>query len=128
MDNLEILSIGRNLLKAISGLDTAPKLQELWISYNSIDKLSGIEKAPGLRILYISNNKIASWAEIDRLKDLTNLKELLLVGNPLYNDTPEDKRGDYRVEVLKRCPTLLKLDGIAVDPDERSAAKAAGGL
>lgn len=69
MDNLRILSLGRNVIKQIANLDTAPALEELWISYNQIDKLSGIEKAPNLRILYMSNNKIASWAEIDRQAD-----------------------------------------------------------
>ena len=50
------------------------------------------------------------------------------MGNPLYNDYPEDRRTEYRVEVLKRVPSLIKLDGIPIDPEERSAAKAAGGL
>lgn len=39
-----------------------------------IDKLAGIEKAPNLRVLYMSNNKIASWVEIDRLRELTQLQ------------------------------------------------------
>ena len=41
MDSLEIMSIGRNGIKKIEGLDgVADTLKELWISYNSIEKLA----------------------------------------------------------------------------------------
>jgi hypothetical protein len=44
-DNLEVLSIGRNQIKKLEGLDdVAGTLRELWISYNLIDKLNGLEK------------------------------------------------------------------------------------
>ena len=37
-DNLEILSLGRNKIRAIRGLDFLGKsLKELWISYNEIE-------------------------------------------------------------------------------------------
>ena len=40
LDNLQILSMGRNLLKKIENLDpVAATLTQLWISYNQIDKL-----------------------------------------------------------------------------------------
>ena len=46
MDSLEIMSIGRNGIKKIEGLDgVADTLKELWISYNSIEKLSVDGKA-----------------------------------------------------------------------------------
>jgi len=44
-----------------------------------------------------------------------------------YNTEAEDPSTlgcDYRVQVLKRVPSLIKLDGIPVDVDEREAAKA----
>lgn len=40
MDNLRILSLGRNLLKKIENVDVvAETLEELWLSYNQIEKL-----------------------------------------------------------------------------------------
>lgn len=52
MDSLEILSLGRNNIKKIEGLDgVADTLRELWISYNSIEKLAGIEKLKALEVL-----------------------------------------------------------------------------
>jgi hypothetical protein len=44
-DNLEVLSMGRNQIKKLEGLDdVAGTLRELWVSYNLIDKLNGLEK------------------------------------------------------------------------------------
>lgn len=61
---------------------------------------SGIEKLQNLKVLYCSNNKVASWAEIDRLASLPTLEDLLLVGNPLYNDYKDNNAlSEYRIEV-----------------------------
>lgn len=70
--------------------------------------------------------QINSWEEVDKLSNNSVLENLLLVGNPLhaqYEDasTPSS---EYRLQVLKRLPTLIKLDGIPIDPDERAAVKA----
>lgn len=49
MDNLQILSLGRNLLKKIENLDpVATTLTQLWISYNQIDKLVSEQLCFGL--------------------------------------------------------------------------------
>ncbi len=58
------------------------------------------EKLVNLRVLYLSNNKVASWTEIDRLGALDKLEDLLLVGNPLYNEAKDGNTlSDYRIEV-----------------------------
>jgi dynein light chain 1 len=63
---------------------------------------SGIEKLVNLRVLYISNNKISSWAEVDKLAVLDKLEDLLLAGNPLYNDYKENNAtSEYRIEVSR---------------------------
>lgn len=44
MDVLEKLSLGRNVIKKLDGLDpVAGTLQQLWISYNQIEKLVHFE-------------------------------------------------------------------------------------
>lgn len=61
---------------------------------------TGVEKLAALRVFLLSNNKIAAWSEVERLGGLTALEELLLVGNPLYNEFKD--KGDtqnYRIEV-----------------------------
>lgn len=42
LESLKILSLGRNSIKKIEGLDAvAGTLEELWLSYNQIEKLNG---------------------------------------------------------------------------------------
>ena len=83
-DALQILSLGRNAIKKIEGLnEVADTLEQLWISYNQIGSFSGIEKLVNLQVLYASNNKINAWAEVERLQSLPKLRELNLVNNPL---------------------------------------------
>ena len=92
-----------------------------------IERLTNIDKLPKLRVLYMSNNKLENFKELDKLAGLASLQELLLVGNPLHAsaEKPDELGCEYRIEVLKRVPQLVKLDGIPVDVDEREAAKKA---
>ena len=69
---------------------------------------TGVEKLPNLRVLYASNNKISSFADLDRVGQLAKLEELLLAGNPLYNDyRDKGSLAEYRIEVscMLLCPT-----------------------
>ena len=67
---------------------------------------SGVEKLPNLRVLYASNNKLSGWGDLEAAKQLPKLEELLLAGNPIYNDY-KDKGAlsEYRIEVPP--PSLL---------------------
>ncbi|XP_076632925.1 dynein axonemal light chain 1 [Colletes latitarsis] len=109
LKNLKILALGRNLIKGFTGLEAlADTLEELWISYNLIEKTKGINVMRNLRVLYMSNNLVREWNEFNRLQELTNLQDLVFVGNPL-NDSLELEQ--WRSEVARRLPTLEKLDG-----------------
>jgi len=71
---------------------------------------TGLEKLIGLRVLYCSNNKLREWPEVERLKALPVLEELLLAGNPLHMEYKE--RGavpEYRIEV-RRCSPVTPCD------------------
>ncbi|RKO97788.1 hypothetical protein CXG81DRAFT_29536 [Caulochytrium protostelioides] len=124
LSNLKILSLGRNCLKKIEGLDAvADTLEELWISYNQIERLNGIECCKKLRVLYASNNKIKAWDGITCLNALPVLEDILLQGNPLEERATAD--GNYVAEVSKRFTTVKKLDGKAIFRDEEFAEEAA---
>ena len=61
---------------------------------------AGIEKCGQLRVLYASNNRLKEWAEVERLAALPLLEDLLLVGNPLYNEWKDNNAlPQYRIEV-----------------------------
>lgn len=121
LDNLRILSLGRNQIKKIEGLDAvADTLEELWLSYNVITSLSGIERAQKLRVLYLSNNKIAGWSEIDKLSTLPSLEELLLVGNPLYQQfKDQDNIAAYRWGARHTAPHLHRVACLPSKPRGR---------
>ena len=121
-DNLTILSLGRNMLKKIEGLnEVSDTLEQLWISYNQLASLAGVEKLVNLQVLYASNNKLAGWNEVERLQGLPKLKDLNLTNNPLHQK--HDAEGDWRVQVIQRLEKLKTLDGSLIDDEEREAVR-----
>lgn len=119
--NLEILSLSRNNIKKISGLEEVGQtLRELWLSYNLIEKLDNLQPCQKLQTLYISNNKIKNWEEVDKLKDLPEIGNVLLVGNPIYEGI---SREDAKFVILKRLPMLKNIDGTIISEAIRERAK-----
>ncbi|XP_022089093.1 dynein light chain 1, axonemal-like isoform X2 [Acanthaster planci] len=110
LKNLKILSLGRNAIKNLNGVEAvAETLEQLWISYNQIEKLKALQALKKLKVLYMSNNNVKDWAEFEKLQTLSNLVELLMVGNPLEEKHTLD--GDWRDRATKILPNLKKLDG-----------------
>ncbi|XP_005047049.1 PREDICTED: dynein light chain 1, axonemal isoform X3 [Ficedula albicollis] len=129
LKNLRILSLGRNNIKNLNGLEAvADTLEELWISYNLIEKLRGIRVMKKLKVLYMSNNLVKEWAEFVRLSELPVLEELVFVGNPLQEKFAADQNS-WIEEATKRVPKLKKLDGTLVvkEEEEEGAEGAEGG-
>ncbi|XP_028678199.1 dynein axonemal light chain 1 [Erpetoichthys calabaricus] len=110
LKNLRILSLGRNNIKNLNGLEAVgDSLEELWISYNQIEKLKGINVMKKLKILYMSNNLVKEWGEFVKLADLPCLADLVFVGNPL--EEKHSAEGNWSEEATRRLPKLKKLDG-----------------
>ncbi|XP_071962287.1 dynein axonemal light chain 1-like [Antedon mediterranea] len=117
LKNLKILSLGRNNIKNLNGLEAvADTLQELWISYNSIEKLKGIQVLKKLKVLYMSNNSVKDFGEFEKLAGLPLLEDIVFVGNPL--EEKHTAEGDWRDQATKRLPKLKKLDGVPVIKQE----------
>ncbi|KAL3048797.1 dynein light chain 1, axonemal [Trematomus bernacchii] len=113
LKHLKILSLGRNNIKALTGLESVGEtLEELWISYNLIEKLKGVQSLKNLKVLYMSNNLVKEWGEFVRLADLPCLVDLVFVGNPL--EDKHSSEGTWMDEASKRLPNLKKLDGTPV--------------
>eukprot|EP01017_Pseudomicrothorax_dubius_P022064 TRINITY_DN2375_c0_g2_i2.p1 TRINITY_DN2375_c0_g2~~TRINITY_DN2375_c0_g2_i2.p1 ORF type:complete len:156 (-),score=36.20 TRINITY_DN2375_c0_g2_i2:119-586(-) len=110
--NLEILSLSRNRIKRIAGLEEVGKtLKELWLSYNFIDKLDGLQSCIKLQTLYVSNNRITSWDELDKLKELPELQNVLFIGNPIYDNQTKQDAG---LLVLKKLRNMKNIDGVTI--------------
>ncbi|XP_014671295.1 PREDICTED: dynein light chain 1, axonemal-like isoform X2 [Priapulus caudatus] len=113
LKNLHILSLGRNNIKNLTGLESVgDTLEELWISYNCVEKLKGINVLKKLKVLFMSNNLVKDWGEFGKLADLPCLADLVFVGNPLEEKFTAE--GTWRDEVSRRLPNLKKLDGITI--------------
>ncbi|XP_062888952.1 dynein axonemal light chain 1 [Mobula hypostoma] len=113
LKKLKILSLGRNNIKNLNGLEAVGEtLEELWISYNLIEKLKGIHAMKQLQVLYMSNNLVKDWAEFSKLADLPNLVDLVFVGNPL--EEKYSSEGTWVDEATRRLTRLKKLDGVPV--------------
>ncbi len=111
LPNLRILSLGRNQIKKITGLEeVGATLTELWISYNQISTLDGLANCTKLETLYISNNKIKEASELKKLaSSVPTLINCNFVGNPLYDGFPS--RAEARMHVLRSVPQIKTLDG-----------------
>ena len=62
-----------------------------------------------LTTLFISNNRIKNWDEIDKLKDLPEIANVLFIGNPIYELNKVSEMN--LLMVLKKVPTLKNIDG-----------------
>ena len=115
--NLKILSLGRNIIKSLQGIEGAAEtLEQLWISYNQLDRLKPIRNMLRLKVLYMSHNYVREWREFDHLTELPCLEDLVFIGNPAEEEA--SARGQYREEVAKvricdlinLCLIILTLD------------------
>ena len=71
--------------------DLGENLEELWISYNLIEKLDGLAPhCKALKVLYMAHNKVKDWNEFEKIKELKNLKNVVFLGNEIYNKFEEE--------------------------------------
>ena len=120
MEKLRILSMGRNMLRKIERLeDVGGTLEELWLSYNQISSLDGLAACSQLQVLYMANNALKDWAEVEKLNALPVLREVLFIGNPIYDGMD---RQTAKLHVIKRLPRIAKVDNEMVIDSERDAA------
>ncbi|XP_030375044.1 dynein light chain 1, axonemal [Scaptodrosophila lebanonensis] len=109
MKNLRVLSLARNNLKSINGIESlADTLEELWVSYNIIEKIKPIESMKALRVFYVSHNLIKDWVEFMRMAIPPNLAEISFLGNTLHESMDSSV---FNAEAIRRLPNLKKLDG-----------------
>ena len=118
---LKILSLGRNNIRRIVGLDEIGQtLEQLWLSYNQIEKLEGLNPCVVLHTLFLSNNRIKSWDEVGKLQTLPCIKSVLLLQNPIYGEKTGEEAAPY---VVKRIPQIEQIDGKMVSASIRKAAE-----
>ena len=73
-----------------------------------------LEAINTLEVLDLVGNKISEFNDVESLAKIPNLKQLLLIGNPI------SKKNSYRQIILHRLPRLLVLDDRKVLVEERA--------
>ncbi|KAM8977841.1 leucine-rich repeat-containing protein 23 isoform X1 [Sarcophilus harrisii] len=138
LSNLHTLELRGNQLESTLGLEL-PKLKSLYLAQNQLKKIEGIENLQQLSTLHLRDNKISeldgfssemkllqylnlrgnlvtNMSELIKLKDLPQLRALILLENPCTDET------DYRQEALVHLPQLERLDKEFYEEEERAEA------
>ncbi|KAL4238935.1 Dynein light chain 1 [Mactra antiquata] len=119
LKNLKILSLARNNIKSLTGLEAVgDTLEELWISYNFIEKLKGINVLKKLKVLLIRQNNVKDNVEFMKLADLPCMVELGFTGNPFGDALADQGQDHYTDTITKKLPKLKRLDGFTVIRDD----------
>uniref|UniRef100_A0A224YUZ1 Nuclear RNA export factor n=1 Tax=Rhipicephalus zambeziensis TaxID=60191 RepID=A0A224YUZ1_9ACAR len=99
-------------------VENVPEVQTLDLSNNKLTTLYPLGPVHGackqLRSLNFANNRILKMAELDSMKGMTSVQELVLEGNPVctaYND-----KSQYISAVRQRFPKVILLDHNELPP------------
>lgn len=137
---MEELWVSYNQINSLDGLAMCSNLTTLYISNNQIKAWNELDKLVStfflffhslhpmllfcLLLFYSCNATLTTTFLFPPLScllqaGLPNLRDVLFVGNPIYDDMPKEQA---RIEVLKRLPQVAKIDGDMVKPTERELA------
>eukprot|EP00927_Polykrikos_kofoidii_P051331 TRINITY_DN45123_c0_g1_i1.p1 TRINITY_DN45123_c0_g1~~TRINITY_DN45123_c0_g1_i1.p1 ORF type:complete len:292 (+),score=64.63 TRINITY_DN45123_c0_g1_i1:43-876(+) len=120
------VKLNNNLLETVAGLPEAlslkmscPLLTLQWLdlSFNQLQTIEmPILKFENLKALYLHGNCLRSLPEVERLKQLSELKILTLNGNPI------ESCKIYRMYIVGALPKLRSLDHSTITEDETKSA------
>ncbi|XP_068577535.1 leucine-rich repeat and guanylate kinase domain-containing protein isoform X2 [Cebidichthys violaceus] len=107
------LCLRGNQLERIEGLDYVKSLQVLDLSLNRITTLSGLQNLHLLGSINLEKNLISEIQECKHVHDLSLLRDLNLLGNPVQ------EQPDYRLAVIFLLQHLTVLDQEKVTAEEK---------
>lgn len=87
------------------------RLVKLSLKKNNLKSLSGVERFQSLTYLKLSRNELTGLAEIRKLQVLKNIKGISLYRNPVSESTSPK---DYIQTLVSVCPNLESLDHIPI--------------
>eukprot|EP00939_MAST-03C_sp_MAST-3C-sp1_P004576 g4576.t1 len=117
--SLKVLNAYNNKLQSIERTKRSPAIDfpdliGLGLGYNNfLDASTVVENFPSLRVLDLSYNSLTSIeCVVETLRGLKSLSHLALMGNPC------SLLLGYRRYVVSALPTLVELDGVAVQRND----------
>ncbi|CAI2732038.1 unnamed protein product [Schistosoma spindalis] len=117
LQHLRILNLSSNKIRSIDSLENLNCLVRLDVSFNEITSLVGLKKlfGPGysLTAVILQGNQIRSKSHIlECLKNLVNLRQLVLLNPQTGDSNPVCSEPDYRLDLLQGLPQLEILDHV----------------
>ncbi|TRY66622.1 hypothetical protein DNTS_034059 [Danionella cerebrum] len=127
--SLTKLNLDHNSFSAIRGLEKCKRLSNLSLAHNNISRIRGLDHLP-LRELCLKGNaihrienlqtlhnlQISDIKEAAHLHNLTLLREIILLSNPVQDHE------DYRLAVIFLLQQLILLDKQTVTAEEKVSA------
>ena len=127
LSSLRILNLAGNLISSMEDLSMLGMLTELNLRRNALDSFDIGSEGDGsrrknpfptkLQRVFLSYNKLSKTDHLHFLSQLPMLRELALDGNP-FNAVGRE----YRMDVIRICQRLNRLDTTMVSEEERQAA------
>jgi len=74
-----------------------------------------------LKVLYIAHNKVKDWNEIEKIKDLPSLNNVVFLGNDIYETFPNKE--EARIWVLKTLNRMEMIDNVLVTGKDHDDVK-----
>jgi len=118
--HLKILYLQNNLIEKMEGLSKLKELEYINLAVNSVGLIEGIRHCESLQKIDLTLNfvDIEDLEEsVDNLAELSDIRELYMVGNP-FTDWPH-----WKEYLFARLPTLGRLDGEEVTKSMKLEAK-----
>jgi len=118
--HLRHLVLDRNRIKQIdpTSFQGQWRLEELHLDSNRLTYMSNIRPLVNLKRLYLGMNRIQEVEEIVKLRPLTSLLEVSMIGNGLA------RRMLHRPMLIWHVPSVETIDGMKVSIEERRNAEA----
>lgn len=111
----QVIDLTNNDIGELSGILRLPSLEVLLLGNNNISRVGHIEEC-AIKSLLLMNNSLSTFAEVSKLRSLTHLEHLILIGNKI------NMEHHYRLFVLWLLPNLKVLDCQKVKQAEIVAA------
>jgi hypothetical protein len=118
LTNLAKLALAHNRIKVIPSLQNQYLLKELRLNDNKIFKLPpSLSINVRLEVLDLGSNRLSKLEDVEPLRELKALKDLVLLGNPIC------KIDSYRAKIEQLIPSLFMLDRVPTSRDVRGQRK-----
>lgn len=114
-DVFPVIDLTNNEIVELGGIPELPGLEVLLLANNNISRV-GLVAAYGIRSLLLMNNTISSFAEVAKLRNLSKLENLMMLGNKIVDEH------HYRLFMVWLFPKLKVLDCLKIKQKDRNDA------